>query len=84
MLIKNWQGAYDGTAGTMGIIKIGATEATSKEFLDQIRFIDPANNQFNTKQLITGEIVPNQEDGGLAVRIFTRTPVSINDRRVTN
>lgn len=30
------------------------------------------------------EIAPNQEDGGLAVRIFTRTPVSINDRRVTN
>ena len=30
------------------------------------------------------EIGPNQEDGGLAVRIFTRTPVSINDRRVTN
>ena len=28
------------------------------------------------------EIVPNQEDGELAVRIFTRTPVSINDRRV--
>ena len=30
------------------------------------------------------EIVPNQKDGGLAVRIFTRKPVSINDRRVTN
>ena len=30
------------------------------------------------------EIVPNQEDGELAVRIFTRTPVSINDRRVKN
>ena len=28
------------------------------------------------------EIVPNQEDGELEVRIFTRTPVSINDRRV--
>lgn len=30
------------------------------------------------------EIVLNQEDGELAVRIFTRTPVSINDRRVKN
>ena len=30
------------------------------------------------------EIIPNQKDGELAVRIFTRTPVSINDRRVKN
>ena len=30
------------------------------------------------------EIIPNQENGELAVRIFTRTPVSINDRRVAN
>lgn len=30
------------------------------------------------------EIVPGQKNGELAVRIFTRTPVSINDRRVTN
>jgi hypothetical protein len=30
------------------------------------------------------EIIPNQENGELAVRIFTRTPISINDRRVTN
>ena len=32
LLIKNWQGAYDGTTGTKGIIKIGTTETTSKEF----------------------------------------------------
>ncbi|MEY4057645.1 MAG: hypothetical protein EBU05_07160 [Chitinophagia bacterium] len=73
LLIKNWQGAYDGTAGTMGIMKIGATEATSKEFLDQIRFIDPANNQFNTKQLTTGEIVPNQD-----IKIFPTRNSNIN------
>ncbi len=30
------------------------------------------------------EIVPGQDNGELAVRIFTRTPVSINDRRITN
>ena len=30
------------------------------------------------------EIVPGQDSGELAVRIFTRTPVSINDRRITN
>jgi phosphatidylglycerophosphate synthase len=30
------------------------------------------------------EIIPNQENGELAVRIFTRTPVNINDKRVTN
>ena len=73
LLIKNWQGAYNGTAGTMGIIKIGATEATSKEFLDQIRFIEPANNQFNTKQLSTGEIVPNQD-----IKIFPTRNSNIN------
>jgi fibronectin-binding autotransporter adhesin len=73
LLIKNWQGAYDGTAGTMGIIKIGATETTSKEFLDQIRFIDPTNNQFNTKQLSTGEIVPNQD-----IKIFPTRNSNIN------
>ncbi len=73
LLIKNWQGAYDGTAGTMGIIKIGATETTSKEFLDQIRFIDPTNNQFNTKQLSTGEIVPN-----LDIKIFPTRNSNIN------
>jgi autotransporter-associated beta strand protein len=61
LLIKNWQGAYNGTAGTMGIIKIGNVEATTKEFLDQIRFIDPNNKQYNSKQLSTGEIVPNQD-----------------------
>jgi len=59
LLIKNWQGAYNGTVGTMGIIRIGNTEATTKEFLDQIRFIDPNNKQFNSRQLSTGEIVPN-------------------------
>ena len=73
LLIKNWQGAYDGTAGTMGIMKIGATEATSKEFLDQIRFIDPANNQFNTKQLTTGEIVPNKN-----IKLFPTRNSNIN------
>ena len=73
LLIKNWQGAYDGTAGTMGIIKIGATEAASKEFLDQIRFIDPANNQFNTKQLTTGEIVPNKN-----IKLFPTRNSNIN------
>ena len=61
LLIKGWQGSYNGTNGTMGVIKIGNTDLTSKEFLDQIRFIDPTNNQFNTKQLSTGEIVPNQD-----------------------
>ena len=30
------------------------------------------------------EIVPGQDNGELAVRIFTRIPVSINDRRITN
>ena len=30
------------------------------------------------------EIVPGQDNGELAVRIFTRTPVSIDDRRITN
>ncbi len=30
------------------------------------------------------EIVPGQDNGELAVRIFTRTPVSINDKRITN
>ena len=30
------------------------------------------------------EIVPGQDNGELAVRIFTRTPVSIDDRRTTN
>jgi len=29
------------------------------------------------------EIVPGQDNGELAVRIFTRTPVKINDKRVT-
>ena len=29
-------------------------------------------------------IIPGQDKGGLAVRIFTRTPVSINDRRTSN
>ena len=73
LLIKNWQGVYNGTTGTMGIIKIGTTEATSKEFLDQIRFIDPTNNQFNTKQLSTGEIVPNQD-----IKIFPTRNSNIN------
>lgn len=73
LLIKNWQGAYDGTAGLMGIIKIGIAEVTSKEFLDQIRFIDPSNNQFNTKQLSTGEIVPNQD-----IKIFPTRNSNIN------
>lgn len=73
LLIKNWQGAYDGTIGTMGIIKIGTKEATSKEFLDQIRFIDPSNNQFNTKQLSTGEIVPN-----LDIKIYPTRNSNIN------
>ena len=73
LLVKNWQGAYDGSTGSMGIIKIGATEATSKEFLDQIRFIDATNNQFNTKQLSTGEIVPN-----LDIKIFPTRNSNIN------
>jgi len=30
------------------------------------------------------EITPGQENGELAVRIFTRTPVNINDRRIAN
>ena len=30
------------------------------------------------------EIIPGQDKGELAVRIFTRTPVSINDRRATD
>ncbi len=30
------------------------------------------------------EIIQSRDEGELAVRIFTRTPVSINDRRVTN
>lgn len=30
------------------------------------------------------EIVPGQDNEELAVRIFTRTPVSINDKRITN
>ena len=73
LLIKNWQGAYNGTTGAMGIIKVGTTEATSKEFLDQIRFIDPSNNQFNTKQLSTGEIVPN-----LDIKIYPTRNSNIN------
>ena len=47
LLIKNWQGVYNGTTGTMGIIKIGTTETTSKEFLDKISFIDKNKNHFN-------------------------------------
>jgi autotransporter-associated beta strand protein len=73
LLIKNWQGTYDGTTGTMGIIKIGTTEATSKEFLDQIRFIDPNNKQFNSKQLSTGEIAPNQD-----IKIYPTRNSNIN------
>lgn len=59
LMIKGWQGNYDGTTGSMGVIKIGNSEIISKEFLDQIRFIDTYNNQFYTKQLSTGEIVPD-------------------------
>ena len=73
LLIKNWQGAYDGTAGLMGIIKIGASEITSKEFLDQIRFIDQNNNLFNAKQLPTGEIVPYQD-----IKLFPSRNSNIN------
>ena len=73
LLIKNWQGAYDGTAGTMGIIKIGTSDVTSKEFLDQVRFIDQTNNQFNTKQLNTGEIVPLRD-----IKIYPTRNSNIN------
>ncbi len=73
LLIKNWQGVYNGTTGTMGIIKIGTRETTSKEFLDQIRFIDPTNKQYNSKQLSTGEIVPNKN-----IKIYPTRNSNIN------
>ncbi len=57
--ITNWQGAFNGTAGTKGRVFIGTTSAgvTSGQ-LAQIQFTDAIGNYYPAIILSTGEIVP--------------------------
>jgi autotransporter-associated beta strand protein len=83
LTITGWQGSYNCTSGTSGMIFTGSSAELSAAKLAQIIFINPSNGSpYAACQLSTGEIVPSNVD--LPVTLISFTGKKVNNTTKLN